>query len=151
MAKTYKKKQDNFLRNIFIAFGALFVILMGTFVIMSIMEPDYEDFDAVPSYSEAANMPEGTYGVYFYSDTCSACATIKSPILNFADSNALGLKIYTMNLERTEGSFTEISGLSATPTLLIYKDGQLVDFLQSGETVITFIEEVEAGEYTKLD
>lgn len=162
MVKTYKKKQDNFLRNIVIGFGVVFFVMMAIFLYMSITEPKYNDFEQVGVYENADNMPEGTYGVYFYSETCPACVSIKSSFLEFAEGNALDLKIYLMDSAQTTGdrlsSFSfydadegEVLQLTATPTLLIYKDGTLVDMIVSADSIQEFMIQVGNNEYTELD
>ena len=151
MAKTYKKKQDNFVRNIFIGFGVAFFVLMAVFVYMRVTEPKYTDFESIPAYEFADNMPEDAYAVYFYSESCPACNSIKSGFLRFAKTNELGLKVYMMDAGQTDGSYTEIPNLSATPTLLIYQDGEIVDFIQSATSIQEFMGEVEDGTYDVLD
>ena len=152
MAKSYKKKQDNFMRNIFIGFGVIFIILMAVFVYMRITEPKYTDFEQVGNYAVADNMPEDQYAVYFYSETCPSCESIKNGMLKFANNNDLGLKFYLMDAGQTYGDrLNEIPGLTSTPTLIIYQNRQMVDFIVGSDNITEFMNEVNAGTYDELD
>ena len=39
-------------------------------------------------------------------------------------------------------------GLTSTPTMLIFKDGLMVDFIVNADNITDFFDEVEAGSYT---
>lgn len=152
MAKTYKKKQDKFVRNIFIGFGVVFFLMFSIFLYMKITEPSYSDFTQVGDYADIENMLEDTYAVYFYSETCPACNSIKSGFLKFAEENDLELKVYLLDLATTSGDrLAENPALTSTPTLMIIQDGQIVDFIVSSDSIQTFMGEVADGTYDVLD
>lgn len=157
MAKTYKKKQDNFLRNILIGFGSVFVVLFAVMVYFNITELKYEDFQEVGTYDDMDNMPEDVYAVYYYSTGCSVCARIKSQVLQFAEENAAGLKVYMMGYEVTSevipGSRLDVVGpggetLTSFPALIIFEDGQIVNWIGGGEDIPNFIDDVNNGTIT---
>ena len=113
----------------------------------------YSDFDAVTNYALVDNQVEDVYGVYFYSETCGACNSIKARLIAFADSNEMDLKIYMMDAYGTSGDRSLITGpggvgLTSTPTMLIFKDGLMVDFIVNADNITDFFDEVEAGSYT---
>ena len=163
MAKTYKKKQDNFLRNVLIGFGSVFVVLFAVMLYFNITELKYDDFEQVGTYDDVAKMPEDVYAVYYYSTSCGACNTIKSTVLDFAEENALGLKVYMLGHEQTSevipgarsrildpaGPTETTTGyLSSTPTLIVFQDGEIIEFIIGGNNIPDFIESVNNGSYT---
>lgn len=157
MAKTYKKKQDNFLRNVLIGFGSIFVILFAVMVYFNITELKYDDFEQVGTYDDVDNMEEDLYAVYYYSLSCGVCTTIKADILQFAEENALGMKVYMLGHEETSeifpGAKQLITGpegekLTSTPTLMIFKDGELIEFVVGNPYIPQFIDDINNGTIT---
>lgn len=157
MAKKHRKKEDNFLRNVLIGFGSIFVVLFAVMLYFNITELKYEDFQEVGTYDDMDNMPEDVYAVYYYSTGCSVCATIKTEVLKFADENAAGLKVYMMGYEKTSeiipGSRLDVEGpdgekLTSFPALIIFKDGQIIDWIGGGIDIPNFIDDVNNGTIT---
>ncbi len=159
MAKTNKKNEDNFLRNVLIVFGSLFIVLMAVMIYYNVTTVDYEyeDFDQVGYYDDIAIQEEDTYAVYYYSPTCGACITIKDAVLEFAKENELGMKVYLLEYESTSeriaGSKQGISGpnnerLTSTPTLMIFQDGEMIEFMVNTNNISEFINDVTSGDYT---
>jgi len=156
MAKTHRKKEDNFLRNVLIIFGSVFVILMGVMIYYNITALDYDDFEQVGSYNNVETQSEDIYAVYYYSTTCGACAAIKEDILKFAKENEFGMKVYLMSYQET----LDIDGRSfiikpdgealgsSFPGLLIYSDGEMVEYLGGTTEINDFMDEVASGDYT---
>lgn len=156
MAKKHRKKEDNFLRNVLIIFGSVFVILMGVMIYYNITALDYDDFEQLGEYSEVAIQDEDLYAVYYYSTSCGACASIKEEILKFAKENELGMKLYLLGYEvtaRDNVARALIVGpndetLSSFPTLMIYQDGEMIEFLVNTTNITAFMDDVASGDYT---
>lgn len=148
-------KKDNFLRNVIITFGALMGVLIIVIISMQLFGPmtSYSDFDYIEQYSLIDDQKEDVYGVYFYSEECGACNSIKANMIEFANGNELDMKLYLLDAYNTSGDRGLISGpggagLDSTPTLMIFKDGNMVDFIVNGDNINSFFDAVEAGTYT---
>lgn len=153
MANSYKKK-DNFLRNVLIGFGVTIVALVVGVTLLNIYGPSnsYDDFDKVTNYALIGQQTEDLYAVYFYSESCNACQQIKGRTMQFADNNELDMKVYMMDAATTGGDRSFISlggqGLNSTPTMLIFKDGTLVNYYVGSDTIVDFYDDVENGNIT---
>lgn len=157
MAKTHRKKEDNFLRNVLIVFGSVFVILLGVMIYYNITALDYDDFEQLGTYDVIAEQDEELYAVYYYSTSCGACASIKEKLLKFAKENELGMKVYLMGYEVTfedeQDSRDLIIGpageeLTSFPTLMVYQDGEMIEFLVNTTNITNFMDDVASGDYT---
>lgn len=147
--------KDNFLRNVVIGFGIVTVVLVTAVILLNAFGPktEYNDFEQVGNYALASQQEEDVYAVYFYSETCGACISIKGATMGFGNKNALDIPLYLMDSENTAGLINVIVGpggetLQATPTMLVYKNGQIISFFQNAEVISDFYENVENGNYT---
>jgi thiol-disulfide isomerase/thioredoxin len=147
--KVYKKKQDNFLRNALIVFGSIFMVLTVVFIVSSMNELKYDDFEHLQTYEEFDNKPEQKYAVYLYSEECGYCIQIKNKLLNFADSNESDLKVYFIDIYSVSGNSTVLpSQVTGTPSLIVIEDGNVVDVFGGSEDIPAFIDDINNGEYT---
>ena len=149
-----KQKQDTFLRNIVIGFGAIMVILVVGVLILNAVGPasDYSDFDYIDSYQKISTQSEDAYFVYFYSEECGACNSIKKTMIEFSDDNELGLKVYMLDAYATSGDRSLITGpggvaMNSTPTLLLFDNGNMVEFIVNADNISDFVTSVENGSY----
>lgn len=146
MAKTYKKKQDNFLRNALIVFGSIFVILTIVFIVSSLGEPKYKDFEHLQTFEDFDNQIEDKYAVYYYSTECGACAAIKNRVLDFALENELGLKVYFLELLTAEGDYRAMpASVTGTPNIIFVENGTVVDTIQGSDVITDFFDSVKDG------
>ena len=150
--------QDNFIRNIVIGFGGVILALISTLVIINVNSPQYDDFDKLTSFQAIDRQAEDQYLVYFYSESCSHCATIKDTVLKFAKSNDTDLKVYLLDAGSGISGVNNIVNpnnpndlMDGTPSLVTVVDGRIVD-LNSGATDIpNVLELINEGTYTYID
>lgn len=90
----------------------------------------YEMYDSFDRYQDAFTRREGTYLIYIYSTSCSACLTFKPEILAFADSYTDEVLYFFNSAAATDASTHQQAFLAAigqasveTPTLLLITDG----------------------------
>jgi hypothetical protein len=137
MAKKRKRRsKDNFIRNVLIVFGSMFVLLIGMLINYNITSDKlkYKYFEHVSSYEEVKNISNQKYLLYLHSDSCHFCQQVKSTSLNFFYENKDELPVYMLDTDRIRGSkdilnlpFGEI--LNSTPTLIIVENGIITQFL----------------------
>ena len=152
------KKRNNIDRGLMYSIGGVFIVIIGlsiALLISSSMEPadlEYSDFEHLTDFATLDDQPEGLYAVYYYQLGCGGCELIKSDILELANSNNSDLKIYLMDARNTNGTNDHIvhngEDLSHTPTMLVYRDGELVDLLEGPTLIEPFINDVESGNYS---
>jgi thiol-disulfide isomerase/thioredoxin len=153
--KSYGKKKDNFLVNVIVGFGAVMVLMVVAVLILNANGPktEYSDFEQIGDYSTIASKSEDAYFVYFYSESCGACTSIKASMMSFANSNNLNTKVYLMDAYSTTGDRSFIKGpgdvaMNSTPTLLLFENGTLTEFIVNADNISDFLESVEDGTYT---
>lgn len=153
---TKKSKKDNFLRNIIVGFGVVFVTLIVAVLLIDNFGPknDYGDFDQINGAINVYTQDEDAYAVYFYSETCGGCIAVKSEVIDFGNSNNLDLKVYMLDAYKN-GSPIDTSyvqgpggvGLTSTPTLMLFESGQMIEFIVGADNVRNFFGAVEDGSY----
>ena len=108
---------------------------------------DYKDFVGhnMLSFNELEFLPQDRYIAYYYSDECGHCQNVKAELLEFfKDFN--GMPFYFIDVAEAEGS-TNVSGLTGTPTLLIFNEGGIQDAYVGSERVRDFIEDYSEIDY----
>ena len=155
MAKTQKQNQDKFLSRLIIGFAIVLIAAIAVVVIGNKVSAsyEYEDFTQVGNYQAMGSLPDDAYAVYFYSKTCGACKSIKFKTLEFATENKIDLPVYLLDSAQTSGSRTLISGptgqsLDATPTLMIFSNDIMVQFIVGADQITDFYADVESGDFT---
>ena len=150
----YKKKnnKDNFLTKLLIGFGGLFVILVVSLVLVNVFSDtlDYNSFDHVDSYSDFMTMPEDEYFVYYYSESCEFCSDIKYNVLEFADSNNDGIKVYFADAPELSGA-NFYPGLDGTPAMIAVKDGSIRGTYSGTTQILSVFSQVAENIYDDLD
>jgi thiol-disulfide isomerase/thioredoxin len=153
--KSYGKKKDNFLVNVIIGFVAVMVILVVGVLVLNATGPktEYSDFEQIGNYATISQKEEDAYFVYFYSESCGACNSIKASIMSFANDNELNTKVYMMDAYDTSGDRSFITGpggvaMNSTPTLLLFENGTMTEFIVNADNITDFLESVEDGTYT---
>lgn len=163
MAKK-RKSNDNVMMYSIIAIVSLIIILSVALIISSLNEDnttyEYTDPEFTSSYlytyESFDDQPEDLYAIYYYSQTCSACTAIKQQVLREVISNDSDLKIYLVDSAYVTGDRSPIEvgtqTLRATPTMLVYRDGVLVELYEgagSNSTEIpAFLSDVDRGNYS---
>jgi hypothetical protein len=145
----YKKKQDNFLRNILIGFGVIFMVLVLALTILPNLEGtkvlDYGSFDSISSYTEVSTQSENNYLVYYYSESCSHCSLIKSDVLEYADTGSTPIYFWEASLGDGHDYLTDLYGASitGTPTLVVVQYGVPIEFIVGSLDIPTYLNSIE--------
>ena len=152
----HRSGEDNFLKYIIIGFGVAIVGLVILGIVLSSLEDepevpllDYDDFQQVSHFDLISEYDDEIFGVYYYSESCPSCINLKPRLLEFASSNALDMPIYLMDAYGTLGDKTIVVGplgeqLQYTPTLLIYTNGVLTQFIVGSDEIDAFINITES-------
>jgi thiol-disulfide isomerase/thioredoxin len=136
MKKRKQKSKDNFIKKVSIVFAALLGIMTVTVVILNQTSDtlDYKSFQAVDSYEKVNEIEDQKFSLYFYSESCGACQSIKNTSLSFFDDNRDNLPVYMLDASTIRGSRDSLDlpqgeSLTSTPTLMIVEYGVIVQFL----------------------
>ena len=108
------------------------------------------DFDTIDDYSQIQLKSESQYLVYWYSETCPACTAIKQEVLDFADENEAGIKIYFMDAAKTTGT-NYITQMTGTPSLLTVVNGVIVDLNVGSDLIPKTFDEINNGSYSNIN
>lgn len=113
---------------------------------------EYTGFEHLTNFDTLDDQTEDVYAVYYYQYNCGACQSIKQAVLEMTTLNNSGLKIYLMDATSTTGSKDRIvlQGVTIryTPTMLVYRDGELVEMLVGSDNILPFIDDVDSGNYS---
>lgn len=121
----------------------------------------YDQFDYISDYDEVFTQVEGTYLVYVYSPTCANCITIKTKVLQFANTYS-EIKIYFFNPETASSEkkadyLTKIGQPDTyTPSLIVVIDNDFDNtntsayYFQGGTEVPNILKDIENGAYQYL-
>jgi thiol-disulfide isomerase/thioredoxin len=148
-------KKDRFLRNVLIGTSLLFVALIFSIILMkdnNTIKSSYSDFNKINDYSEVSTQENSIYGVYFYSEKCGACISIKEDTISFANNNKLNMQLYMLDAQTTSGDRNNINlngnTMSSTPTLLIYENNVLIKFYIGTIEITDFYEAVKSETFS---
>jgi len=145
------KNESKFLLYIIGGFVLVFVGLVLALVIYNSANPsfDYDDMEQVDRFIDTYNQDEDVYLVYFYSETCPACKTLKGEVLAFADDNKYDVPVYFVDLARVSFPANRDEILSAyrgTPHMEIIVNGNYIGEYASGVTQIrNLFDEINSG------
>jgi thiol-disulfide isomerase/thioredoxin len=154
----YKRSggNDKFLTYVIVGFGAAIVAIILGLIIYNVVvdELEYSSFDSISSYQEVTSQSEQQYLVYYYSESCGACKSIKASVLDYADK--LNIKVYFFDAVGATGVNVirhpdTLEEMQYTPTLLTVKNGVLVDMNVGGTDVVDTLEDIDLGTYNKID
>jgi len=150
-------KRKNSDRMLMYSIGGIFLLIVGlsiALIVSASNEPadlEYSEFQHLTDFSTLDDQAQDVYAVYYYQLGCAGCEAIKQEVLQLAKSNDSNLKIYLMDARNTQGLSDHIvvngEDLSHTPTMLVYRDGELVDLLEGGTAIQPFMIDVERGNY----
>lgn len=150
MSNKNRKSSDNLIRNILIVFGSIFTILIVSLIIFNVTSEElkYSDFKEVKSYNEISTIQDQKYLLYFYSESCGACQSIKTQSLNFFNENEKDLPVYMIDANRISGTkdsldLPESKTLTSTPTLMVVENGIIIKFLVGTEEIALFYNEFQ--------
>lgn len=152
-----RRKKDNFARNVLVGFALILSVLIATVIILNNNDDtkdSYSDFSKIKDFSDIGNQDSDLYGVYFYSETCGACISIKDNTMQFGSDNLLDLELFMLDANTTTGDRSTINlggnGMDSTPTLLIYKNNILVNYYVGTNEITDFYDAVK-NETTNLN
>jgi len=132
---------SNFALKMIIGFAVVITVIIVALLFTK--ELDYDAFETISTFEETTTQPESDYLVYFYSDSCGYCATIKNDVLAFADSNEANMKLYLANTFYLTGTNT-IPNLTGTPGIVRVTDGVIVAVETGALGVLQVFEDVES-------
>ncbi len=154
---TYKnghKKQgnDKFFSYVIIGFAVTFFVILISMILFNAFDNSltYGSFDTVDDYLYIQTQEEDQYLVYWYSETCPACAAIKEEVLDFADDNEAGIKVYFMDASKTSGT-NYIQQMTGTPSVVVVVDGTIVDLALGNEAIPQLFNAINSGTYSNID
>lgn len=136
-----RQSEGNFAVKMIIGFTVVIAVII--IALLFTKELDYDSFEALSTFEEVTTQSESDYLVYFYSDYCSYCATIKNDVLAFADSNDADMKVYLANTYNLTGTNT-IPNLTGTPGIVRVTDGVIVTVKTGAIDVLQIFEDVES-------
>lgn len=99
----------------------------------------YSEFEHLTSYDQVETQEEGTYVVYYYSETCSFCQQIKDQVLEFAAGNASNLKVYMLDAKTVPTD--DPYDISGTPTMILVEENEFVELIVGAAAIPEFIDE----------
>lgn len=102
--------------------------------------PSYDELDNITHFDDVLTQSEEEYLVFYHSDSCTHCISIKSNIVDFAAGNESNLKIYIINADNVNGLNTY--GMTGTPSLLHIKNGEVVDKIAGSSAIPAFLREL---------
>jgi thiol-disulfide isomerase/thioredoxin len=132
-------------------FVVAFIGLILALVIYNSANPslDYADMNQLDSFIETYTQEEDVYLVYFYSESCPACTSIKREVLSFADDNNYDVSIYFVDLARVQFPPNRdeiLSGYRGTPHMEIIVNGNYIGEYASGSSEIpNLLDEINSG------
>ena len=154
---TYKnghKKQgsDKFFSYVLIGFAITFFVILISLVIFNAFDKSlsYSSFDTIDDYSYIQTQEEDQYLVYWYSETCPACTAIKTEVLEFADSNSAGVKVYFMDAASATGT-NYISQMTGTPSMVVVVNGIVVDLALGNAQIPELFDAINNGTYANIN
>ena len=154
-----RRKNDKVLMYSIIGIFSAIIILSIALVIVSNQGNDnppedlleYTEFQHLSNFDSLDDQSGDVYAVYYYQVNCGACRSIKQEVLEMVESNGSGLKIYLMDATNTTGSKDRVildgEVIRYTPTMLVYRDGELVEMHVGSDNILPFIDDVERGNY----
>ncbi len=102
-------------------------------------------------------MPEDQYIVYWYGLNCSHCNDIKQEVLEFADNNKAGIKVYLMDSSNATTGTNDIVdpdtgvAMTGTPSMIVVVDGVVVDVFVGSGDVPNLIDDINDGVYNRIN
>lgn len=103
------------------------------------IELDYLDFSAhlITTYNDAEKNNDNKYVVYYYSESCGQCHTIKQDVLEFFEDFEI-LPFYILNIFRATDYFA-LEEFISTPTVFVMSDDQISETYIGADEVYDFI------------
>ena len=147
-----RQSNDKFLSYVLIGFAITFFVILISLAIFNAFDKTltYGSFDTVDNYAYIQTQEEDQYLVYWYSETCPACTAIKAEVLEFADSNEAGIKVYFMDAGSAEGT-NYISQMTGTPSIVVVVNGLIVDLALGNESIPQLFDEINNGTYSNIN
>lgn len=98
-------------------------------------------------YSSEVENYHGTVLLDFSSDSCAPCRRMNPVIQDVADSSLPDVKIFKVNVEN-EHELTEKFGIMSIPTIVVLKNGSIVNRsigVTGKNTILDMLDDPEAG------
>ncbi len=147
-----KHSNDKFYIHVLIGFAITFFVILISLVIFNAFDKTltYNNFESIDNYGFIQSQEEDQYLVYWYSESCDACGLIKTEVLEFANENTAGIKVYFLDAATAKGT-NYISQMTGTPTMIVVVDGQIVDLARGNEQVPDLFNNINEGTYTNIN
>ncbi|QWC00017.1 hypothetical protein KHQ88_00120 [Mycoplasmatota bacterium] len=171
---TYKKgfKKENPQVTILKTIVAI-IVAVGIFILIAFIYDkatewkDYKSYDHIETYDKVLNNNDGNYVVYFYNETCAACAEIKEDVLSvmnevnkdrdiFYLANTASIIAQEVEDEEDEYGKEELEAdLNVdeilTPMMVVVVDGQFEEVIEGRININDFLEKVENETYAPFN
>ncbi len=83
--------------------------------------------------------------LYRYHPTCAACRSIEDDVNDFADDNVHGIRLQKVHIDHEHNLPAGYE--RGVPTLLVVKDGEIVDEFVGANRIPEFFDDVNSGDY----
>lgn len=107
--------------------------------VLKLDERKYENYDHITKKEDQLNRQEQTYFIYYYSNTCAACAKIKPLVFDLIDQGKVE-KVYFVDTDKVDMITGQVPKdyigiddykkivLTSTPTLIKVSEGKITAF-----------------------
>ncbi len=109
----------------------------------------YSMFDHIYSFDDVETQEEGTYYVYFYHPDCGYCKLIEKQVLNYANEEPDGLKVYLLNGQDLP-NYANPYSITGTPSIIYVEDNEFV-VKGSGTTSVLDMLNIHMSDYDEFD
>lgn len=147
-----RKDNEKFVSYVLIGFAVSFFAIVISLILFDAFDDTlaYDSFDRVKNFSDIQTYEEQEYLVYYYTETCPACVDVKMDILEFADSNNAGVKVYFLDAANVNGT-NELDYMTGTPSLLTIVNGIIVDFTSGSISIPARLDAINDGSYIYIN
>ncbi len=129
------------MKKLLVILVSFLLITLASCVPQPTEEYEYSDFEdhLISTYNEAENLQNNKYIVYYYSQNCGHCQTVKQDVLGFFDSFEM-LPFYIFDISSAVFGTSGLDEFIGTPTIFIMSDNQVSEAYIGSVNIITFIE-----------
>ncbi|MFP4077815.1 MAG: thioredoxin family protein [Candidatus Izemoplasmataceae bacterium] len=126
-------------------------ILIGLLVFAAAIGPIYNAFsddahEHAFDYNDISGMGQDGFEVlYRYHPDCGVCQSIAADVDDFEDDNAQEIPFHRVHIDHEENLPDGLE--TGVPTVLVIKDGSIVDEFVGGDEVPRFFDDVNDGSY----
>lgn len=166
-AKGYKKVSgETVLLKIIVSIILSVLGIVAVVLVYDLLTPSgsYTDFTALKTYEEVFTqkdenqVPLDNYLIYFYSEACTACASVKTDVLKLADqiTKAGNVKIFFVDTATVTGDKDALllvlnQSTLKTPTLVVVSGGTFYRAYEGSTDVVATLTEIKKETYTPFN